>query len=91
MCADRGKIGGESKKSKPGNSRKIIFCGTPMVIAIVAILFYKLILYEGPEGRYTHSFYISKMLAVLTVPISKLPISNRYVVIKYVIFDLMYP
>ena len=61
VCADQGNIGSESKQSKPKYSRNIFLCGTPIVIAIVAILVFKLILYEGPEGGYTHSFYISKM------------------------------
>ena len=61
VCADQGNIGSESKQSKPKYSRKIIFCGTAIVIAIVAILVSKLILYKGPEGGYTHSFYIFKM------------------------------
>ena len=61
MCADQEKIGSESKQSKPKYPRKIIFYGTTIVIAIVAILVSNLILYEGPEGGYTHSLYISKM------------------------------
>ena len=61
VCADPGKIGSESKQSKPKYSRKIIFYGTTIAIAIVAILVFKLIVCERPEGGYANSFYIFKM------------------------------
>ena len=61
LCVGQGENGSESKQSKPKYRQKNIFCGTIIVIAIVLVLVSKHFLYEGPEGGYTYSFYISKM------------------------------